>query len=311
MRKGFLVMLLVVCITCFCYAQEDERGVVPATVSKPVNIPEENKHKLQLFLPVQTQVQAEALGAPVFYAANLYEYIDGGAEVYHQYDFVTLIHQEYKAKETEVTVDIYDMGNPLNAYGLYASERSPNYNFLPIGAEGYVSDFALNFLQGTCYVKLSAFSPNGKADTVLQSFAQSISERIKTGKTLPELFNIFPRENRVARSEKFVRKSPLGHEFLSPAYQVSYSVQGQECQLMLSEAASPQQARERTARLRDHFQKSGKLEPVPLVGAEASRGSNSYEGEMLFLTQGIYTILLVNSSPSGEALLKELASKVK
>jgi len=36
-----------------------------------------------------------------------------------------------------VTVDIYDMGNAQNAFGIYASERSPDNSFITLGAEGY------------------------------------------------------------------------------------------------------------------------------------------------------------------------------
>ena len=54
------------------------------------------------------------------------------------------------------------MGNPLNAFGVYAAERSPEYKYIPVGAEGYISEGVLNFVQDRFYVKLSGFGENGK-----------------------------------------------------------------------------------------------------------------------------------------------------
>lgn len=305
-------MQTMVCLCCLvlpAVAQED--GRISSSDSPPVIIPDEILQRLQELLPDPAKLQAKPNGKTGFYAENLYEYIDGAAEVFLLYDFVALIHQEYKASKTDVTVDIYDMGNPLNAFGVYSAESSPNYNFLPLGAEGYISDYALNFLQDRYYVKLSGFSSVGTADVVLKAFALQISMRIKTGKNLPDLFGLFPRENRIAHSEKFMLKSALGHDFLAPACQASYNFQGKESILMLVEASNAEKAAEQTSQLKSYFQKSGTLEPLPQLGQEAWRGSTSYEGEMWFLSKGLYTLLLINPPANGEAVLREVASKVK
>jgi hypothetical protein len=96
------------------------------------------KTKLSALLPARAPVR--------FYTSDLYQYIDGGAEAYHGYGMVTLAHQEFKAGAAEVTIDLYDMGDPLRAFGIYASERSPEYRFLDIGAEGYAAGEILNFV---------------------------------------------------------------------------------------------------------------------------------------------------------------------
>src|SRR5512139_200439 len=119
-------------------------------------VPPQVRQHLVAWLPDAAAIGAKAIGEPVFYGENLFEYIDGGAEVYHQYQFVGLVHQKYRAGEVELTVDIYDMGGAVNAFGIYSVERAPGYNYVPIGAEGYLNDLVLNFLQGPCYVKLLA-----------------------------------------------------------------------------------------------------------------------------------------------------------
>ena len=46
-----------------------------------------------------------------------------------------------------------------DAFGMYAAERAPGYNFLDIGIEAYRNEGILNFLQDRYYVKLRVLAP--------------------------------------------------------------------------------------------------------------------------------------------------------
>jgi len=45
--------------------------------------------------------------------------------VYLLYDFQVLLHQDFKAGAADITADVYDMGKPEDAFGIYSAERSP------------------------------------------------------------------------------------------------------------------------------------------------------------------------------------------
>ena len=276
----------------------------------PAPIPLIIKDKLASLLPGPVEVGAERSGGYKFYSSDLYEYIDGAAEGFHSYDLVALIHQEYKTPEAEVTLDIYHMGKRLNAFGIYASERSPNYHFLPIGAEGYGDDFILNFFQAEFYVKVSAFSEKGATKPVMEQFAQKVSQKIGSGKVMPEVFALFPTENLVDHSQKFLNRSPLGHDFLAPAIMASYSFEGQEASLLISKAPDPASATQTVERLREHFSRTGNLSRQPDLGAGSFRGSNPYEGEVLFLSRGPYTILCLKPPSQPKAFLNEAVDRI-
>jgi len=303
MRRLFWVLCAMLIVQAGAFTQEGA-GATSAAVSAAT------QKKLEQLLPASAALGARPLAKPVFYGANLYEYIDGGAEAYHLYGFVALIHQQYRAKDTDIAVDIYDMGQPLNAFGIYASERAPDYHYIPVGAEGYVSESTLNFLQGAYYIKLSTSDPQAKAAPTLQAFARSVSGRIQTGKTMPKMFSLFPTANRVARSEKFIRQAPLGHDFLAPAYQATYKLSGKESTLLLSQAANARDARDRVKRLESHFRSAGKVTPAAGLGPGAFKGSTSFEGEMLVAPRGNYAAVLVNPGPSGEAFLKAILARL-
>jgi hypothetical protein len=285
--------------------EEEESGARRA----PAQIPAAEKAKLARLLPSPPGPGATA-EEPRFYAADLYQYIDGAAEAFHMYDLVAMVHREYKAGDAEITVDIYDMGEPINAFGIYSAERSPENRYIQAGAEGYIDEHVLNFLQGSFYVKLSGFSDKGSAQPLMRSFAGEISKRIGGGAALPAILAVFPASGRVARSEKCVKRAALGHEFLAPACTADYRFAGKQSSLLISTSADAAQAKKKLELLKGYFAKSGKVADEPALSG-AFHGSSSHEGETIFFARGRHTVLLVNPPADAAAFLKEVASRLK
>ncbi len=283
---------------------------IGAGQAEPKPVQESARRQLVKGLPDASAIGGAAVGEPAFFGDNLYEYIDGGAEVYHQYQFAGLVHQKYRIGDVELTVDVYDMGNALNAFGIYASERAPDYHYVPIGAEGYLNDPVMNFFQGAFYVKLAAAGQTARSARVLDSAARNISAKIGTGKALPEAFALFPTAGRVPRSERFVRTAPLGHDYLAPMYQVDYIVSGKKVTLALSETGTPRDALARAAKLQEHFAAAGKVIASTATAAGAFRGSSRYDGDMLWAAKGRAVALLIGAAPGGDDLFKTLLAKL-
>jgi hypothetical protein len=260
--------------------------------------------RLQTFAndPLPSGVSREE--AASFYKPDtLYEYIDGGADVYLLYDFQRLLHQNFKTRDGELTLDIYDLGTPENAFGIYSAERSPRYKFVTMGVEGYRSDGTLNFVQNRYYVKLAASGTDA-----LDSFAQMLSRRIGGTARAPALLAKLPVERRVAHSEQYVRKDPVGHAFLAPAYLVGYTWAGkQESKLLLSVASDPAEAKARLDQFVKHFQQSGECVAAAELGENGIRAKNSYEGSVIARTQGRYLIAIFNPPENGAEILKRTA----
>ena len=83
--------------------------------------------------------------AESYLPANLFEYINGAAEIYLSYDFEELIVGQFMKPDTDAnaSVEIYDMGSSVNAFGIYGAERFPENVFLPVGTQGYLEDALL------------------------------------------------------------------------------------------------------------------------------------------------------------------------
>jgi hypothetical protein len=264
---------------------------------------------LQL-LPDPTQINAEIIEGPErFSPDNLYEYINGAAEAFLAYDFDQLAHQVYLVAGTEVTVDIYDMGNSLDAFGIYSSERARDSEFLEIGVEAYRNGDILNFLQNRYYVKLDAFSESGDTSSLLTDFAGAVSAKLPEAGGLPEIFaRAFPSAGLVAHSRTYVKGAPLGHRFLSPAYLAEYSSGSETMTVLVSPSHDSEAAMERIRRMRDHLAKVGEVVPEEKWGREAYFARTKYQGDILALSRGHFAVVLAGVNDSHETLLTELLS---
>ncbi len=312
MWKAILFLAGIAVAPALLNGRQDAETPAPSSAPIPLAI----KERLSGLLPKAAEVGATVSGERQFYSSNLYEYIDGAADAFLQDDLVAMVHQEYKTPQADVTVDIYDMGKPLNAFGMYAAERSPSYHFVPIGAEGYVSDFIVNFFQAEYYVKLSGFSDKPNSSPDLDRFAQAVSQKIGVGRSMPEALTLLPPQGLLPHTEKFVKRAPLGHEILSPAIEGSYSLEGSEgaagkpTTLLISKAPGPAGAVQRVNRLRDYFSQSGKVTPAPEVIADGFRGTNQYEGEALVFARGPYAILCISPPPHPEQFLATVLDRL-
>jgi hypothetical protein len=134
--------------------------------------------RLTALLPDPAALGGTAPKPARFYAADLYRYLDGGADAYRKRGFRALIHREYRVKDADLTVDIYDMGDVSHAAGMYAAERPPDCRPLAIGGGGYADKGVLNFHQERYYVKLMAFSDAADTAPLLEATARAISARV-------------------------------------------------------------------------------------------------------------------------------------
>ncbi len=256
---------------------------VPEKSDKPA-VSEELIKKLSALLPDAQEMNAALDGKAEFYGENLYELINGAAGIYHDYDFVALGHAIYKRGSDEITVDIYDMGNRLNAYGIFSAESSTDYNFIDIGATGYLEPDTLNFMQGRYYIKLSTFGEEGKTEPLLKDFSAKVAETIKKGKKIPGVFRRFPKKNLVPHSYQYSNKTALGYEFLAPALIAEYAFgedKEQKTTLVLAYCKTPEEVKERMTQLRERIAKTGTVEDLVDCGPQAFHAQDKYRGEII------------------------------
>jgi hypothetical protein len=159
-----------------------------------------------------------------YFPENLFEYINGAAEIYLSYDFHELIVAQYQkiGTDNQVAVEIYDMGTATTSFGIYSAERYTDNVFIPIGVQGYLEEGSLNFLVGRYYIKLLCFDCGDASEQTLQDFAQGIVTRVKNPGGFPGLLQAFPVKGRLANSEKFILHNVMGYGFLHHGFMANY-----------------------------------------------------------------------------------------
>jgi hypothetical protein len=179
---------------------------------------------------------------PVYNANNLWDAIDGAADLYLEYAFVDLHIARYISTDSiEVKAELYRHASSEDAFGMYAQERDTGYNFIRLGVQGYLQQGVLNFLTGSYYIKLSTYQTGSKAQEAILNIGKKLAEHLKQNNTMPKLFQVFPVERRIPHTEQYVARNFLGYSFLNSAYVAAYK-DSSAFKIFVIEAAAPEKA---------------------------------------------------------------------
>ena len=216
----------------------------------------------------------------VFTPDTLYDYINGGSDLYLKYDFEELAVVEYRNGRMSVSAEVYRHRTPDHAFGIYSQERAPSAEFLSIGAQGYYENAACNFIQRGYYVKLTGESTGADDREILLRFARRISQSLPGPSTLPEILSAFPAEGKRANAEKFIAKDFLGYEFLHSGFTADFDWSGLKYQLFVIVGDDPDDAR---AMLQKYLKQ---LKHEAPVAEGAHQVTDPYHGTMALLWKG-------------------------
>ena len=224
------------------------------------------------------------------------------------YDVETLLHWDLHTRAGDLTLDVFDMGTPENAFGMFSAESSPAYDYFLLGVAAYRDEGIINFAQDRYYVKLAAFCESSAA--VLHEYATAISRCIGGSRELPALLRKLPEAGRKPHTEQYIRKDPMGHPFLAPVYQATYVSGKDERKLLLSVGKDAADAATRMKQLAEHFAKTGIWQAASGYGEGAMRGTNSFEGAVVVKVKGRYVVMLLNPGAGCEAFFMDAVARV-
>ncbi|MCX7011733.1 MAG: hypothetical protein NTW86_04065, partial [Candidatus Sumerlaeota bacterium] len=192
------------------------------------------------------EVKAKAEGAPVlplnlklegwaprgkpeqFTADTLYEKIDGRADVYQKFDVQRLDFVSFaNAANPDQFVDlyVYDMGEPRNAFGIYAAERTPGAPAVALGREGYEAGGSLYFWKGPYYNLILPSSPSDSSPAAAAERVAQAADALEADDLSPLPFaDLLPADGRVADSLAYLKKDALSQSFLDEVVSAQYAL---------------------------------------------------------------------------------------
>jgi hypothetical protein len=177
-----------------------------------------------------------------FNGENLYELINGGADIYAAYGLREMVTADYRsrsAKRIEVSIEIYDLGRVEGAFGRMARFLSGRRD--PTGAgvglppglveHGLFGGSDAIFCKGPYLVHLVLVdaSPHATAESmtqvgqaVLPPIAAALAGRMGDSRSRPALLGRFPETGRIRRGEAWEPRDPAGVSGVGAGYSVRY-----------------------------------------------------------------------------------------
>jgi hypothetical protein len=137
---------------------------------------------------------------------DLFFYINGGAEIYHEYGFERVIVQDYQNPNgRSASLEVYKMNSPDSAYGIYTFKSSGKGQELNIGYECKLQDYYLNFWKGQYLVTITGFDAQEETIDGLKSIAIAVDIKLETQTEAkkPVLYSRLPQEDLDRQSVKY------------------------------------------------------------------------------------------------------------
>jgi len=141
-----------------------------------------------------------------FVGDDLFELINGGAEIYHEYGFKEIISQEYESDNLKsINLEIYRMENPISAFGIYSFKTSSDGKKFDIGNDALLEDYYLNFWKGEYLITLVGFDTEKETIDGIMNLAKIIDQKITSVGHKPPLVEILNLESGAPLKVKYLK----------------------------------------------------------------------------------------------------------
>jgi len=139
-----------------------------------------------------------------FSPENLFNYINGGSELFLEFGFKELLVQNYRKAEQEIGIDIYKMENPEAALGIYLMKCGKETPLPEIAARNSFDIHQCAALKSNYFVLVNNFKGNKALIPVMVKVMQTLLNSISDIKT-ETVLAILPEKGLIKGSEKIIR----------------------------------------------------------------------------------------------------------
>jgi len=137
---------------------------------------------------------------------ELFAYINGGADICHEYGFKSVVVQEYEnSAKNLLRLEIFEMSDSLGAFGLYSYKKGSDGKPVIHGDGGFLEEYYLNFRKGPMVVTITSLDESEKTLEGLEKIAQAVDLKLKGKGELPKIISFLPKKDRIFESIKYFR----------------------------------------------------------------------------------------------------------
>ena len=286
--------------------------------------------KVSLAMPLESLIPKKDIpagwaliqGPQTYNKKTLFGHINGQAELFLKYGFqksVFAIYQSKKSREDQIEVDIYDMGNVVQAFGIFSRFRNEDRPG-GFGLDSFLDDHSAFFYEGKYFVMVYAAESN---PDFLRQFSKLISLKISDPSPPPKEIGYFPKNGLKPGSIQYFPEGLLGHQFLKRGFQGTYvekvevkaGAEDKEIKLFLAIFKDSQEAMNALKVYKDDLFKKGEVFSGSIIefGTRALKGEDPYQGKVIVLQKGFYLLGIVGfeKEENAENLLTEFIKNIK
>jgi hypothetical protein len=188
----------------------------------------------------------------VYTAENLWEYIDGAAELFVEYGVQTCTAADLSAAGVSVTVDLYEMISPLAAVGVFKTESSGESVNLDGATLAAISPpFQALVVKGDTYAKVNVYEGE-LTESEGRRLLSGLAASLPGDPLMPREFSLLPEAGRVTGSERYQPVSLLSLEELTDCVYADY--EGRDRETWLGFVVLPSSAATVWGRLVDQWE---------------------------------------------------------
>ena len=132
-------------------------------------------------------------------------------DLYYAYGFERQAEVEYQAPQFGskplILLEIFDMGTPENAFGIYSFYTYPRMTFEWVGAKAMLSGGYLRFAKGKYFVQIEGYEFATGIREGMIALAKAVAAQIKDPPPKPRMLALLPNNKKIHGSTKLFRSN--------------------------------------------------------------------------------------------------------
>jgi hypothetical protein len=158
--------------------------------------------RLERLVPASAAGYEASAPGTIYDRATLFGYMDGAGEVYLQYDFRALFVREFsKRDQPGITAQVFDMGRPEDAFGIFSLDREDDDAGL--GQDSEYGGGLLRFWKGRFFVSVFAEIESSEAREAVFAIGRAAAAAIRESGPRPAVVEALPTEGLVVRRVRY------------------------------------------------------------------------------------------------------------
>ena len=198
------------------------------------------------FPAIERDAWREATGFREYTPLNLWEKIDGRADLYLQFGMQRMSYGTYRHRtDPSLSVDVYwyEMADSDGAFGIYRAEGGGQVTPIDVGDEGYGSGGTVVFRKGRDYVRVEATGEGESLEAAGPAIARAIAGRIEGSGAALWAEGLLPAEGRTSAALDYHGENAFSLDFLRDVFSADYSADAQTFTTFIHRAADAAEAR--------------------------------------------------------------------